>query len=677
MPKPAISYTNRDYDATIEAMKTHLATKFPDTFKDFTESNVGIAFIEIIAFSIDVLSFMLDYQANETFLDTARDRVNIIKFAKLVGYKVRGATSAAVQVKGTIASAQTKDVIVPEGAQITSASGVIFRTLSDQRIPTGDTSATIVFTEGEARSDSFSSNADSFQKFALTADNTIFNSISVTVDGEVWDEVDSLVFATDESKEYTVDFDENDAAFVRFGDGESGLIPPIGSAIEVEYRVGGGFVGNIATSEIDQTLEDTAFLDGIIPTSFIDVVLLNEERGSGGEDRETNGHIKLFLPRHVTTNGRAVTQADFNTLANTFSDPTFGSPAFASAFLAQKVPELNLVKIALFARDNEGNITTPSSGLKQAMEDFFNNNGEGAVRIINTDVEVEDGELVFIDIALTATVLSDFAVTDVTQAIAEAIGGLFDSSAIQPGESFRLSRVYDVVQDVNGVQHLLVNTLTASVKATEQIGLGDGVETNFITQLDLETGLPVVPLTFTLTVGPLTVTDDGVGNLVGDVGTGNNTIDYDTGDVDVTLSSVPPDGDIVSVVYRRIIDFQRGGPEKTGDGSTLRFKGSIEFPPIVPFSPVLGINGIAFSDGAQVILDDGDGGLEGDVDLTGVNVIDYDTGAYDMTFSLPPANGAIIRSTYRQRLETPSEDIPIDKNQLAVLGLIDTTTVRS
>ena len=101
---------------------------------------------------------------------------------------------------------------------------------------------------------------------------------------------------------------------------------------------------------------------------------------------------------------------------------------------------------------------------------------------------------------------------------------------------------------------------------------------------------------------------------------------------------------------------------------TKRFKGAIEYPPIVPYHVDTGQKGIAFTDGTQVVRDDGSGGLIGDVDPSGVNRIDYDTGSYDFTFLVPPANGAQIRVAYRQLLRVTKEDIPIEKSQLAVKG---------
>jgi hypothetical protein len=628
--------------------------------------------MDLVAYAFDVASASVDFNAQECFCSTARDRISMIRFAKMASYKIRPATSAAVTCLASIAAAQTHDVIIPNGARLQLATGVVFTSLMDQRLKAGRTSVNIVLTEGERKTASFTSDGTAFQKFALADQDVIYQSLSVTVDHELWAEVSSLFMdANENSKAFSAEYDENDTASVCFGDDFNGKVPANGTTIQVTYRTGGGVKGNIAIGDIDVDLVNQAYLDGVVPTAYITVHLLNEERGAGGEERETIDHARMWIPPWIATNGRAVTENDFNVLANAFSDPVYGTMAYAKAKLKMNIPELNTVQIFGFARDHAGNLTTPSSGLKTALQNYFMNNGTNAVRVICTDVEVEDGELVYLDINLTVKVNSGYAVADVTQAVSNAIAALFNSVYIQPGQYFRLSWLYDAVQGLAGVDHVLVNLVTASKKSMEQIGIGNASNQHFQNTLDVDIGQPIVPSSVTIAASGMTVTDDGVGRLVGDVDpTGVNTIDYDTGAVDVTLSAPPALGTAVNCEYRYVLAWQRGEVEQQADGSTTRFRGAVGYPPVIPFDVVAGGGGAAFSDGAQVVLDDGTGKLIGDVDPTGVNRIDYDTGAYDFTFALPPAAGGDINSTYRQRLETPSEDIPIDKMQIAVKGIL-------
>jgi hypothetical protein len=674
MSVPSISYTDRDFDTIKEALKVHIQSKFPNTWRDFYESQMGIAWLELCAYCFDVLSFYLDYQANESYISTARDRLSIIRLGELVGYSLRPPTAAGVVVGATIDAAQAQDVVIASGTTISSTSGVTFRTLIEQRITAGSTTADITFTEGEQQTDNFTSDGSAFQEFKLTESGVVSGSITVTVDGVEWSSSDSLVYGTGTSRIYSVRYDEDDYGFIRFGDGTSGMIPPNGSSIQVVYRVGGGVDGNIAVGQINTTVQGQ--LDGVVPASYVTVSLYNAQRGSGGEARETEDHARYWIPRWVKTNQRAVTEEDFDTLATAYVSPTFGSVAYAKAKLHQEIPELNQVDIYVWGRDSGGNIVAASTGLKSALESYFMNNDEGAIRVICTDVDVLDGTIIYLDIEVQITLLSNYAASDVTSGVTTALDTLIEN--LEPNHDVNLSQVYNAIHDVAGVNHALVVNIYGSLKSTETVGVGDGATANYTGTLLLEPNLPVTPHSCVITDGTQTVIDDGNGNLIGNVAAaGTNTIDYESGAFDVTFAANVAAGASVSFEYKYAADYQRGESEATGDGSTKRFTGAVEYPPVVEYDAVTGQKGIAFTDGSQVVVDDGDGNLTGDVDASGNNHFDYDTGAYDFTFALAPAVGATIQSTYRQLLRTPSENLPIDKTQLAVKNRYAFTTTTS
>ena len=94
----AIDYTNRDF-STIREDLTQLAERFyPDTFQDFSEASFGAMMLDAVAYVGDQLSFYLDYNVNETFLDTAYQRDNVIRHGRILGYKSSGRPSTYGQV---------------------------------------------------------------------------------------------------------------------------------------------------------------------------------------------------------------------------------------------------------------------------------------------------------------------------------------------------------------------------------------------------------------------------------------------------------------------------------------------------------------------------------------------------------------------------------------------------
>jgi hypothetical protein len=90
----AIDYTNRDF-SSIKRDLTQIAERFyPDTFQDFSEASFGSMMLDAVAYVGDQLSFYLDYNVNESFLDTSYQLDNIIRHGRIMGFKNSGRPSA-------------------------------------------------------------------------------------------------------------------------------------------------------------------------------------------------------------------------------------------------------------------------------------------------------------------------------------------------------------------------------------------------------------------------------------------------------------------------------------------------------------------------------------------------------------------------------------------------------
>ncbi len=87
MTKPPISYTSRDFDSIKDELVDYAKRYYPSTFKDFNEASFGSLMLDLVAYVGDQLSFYTDYQANESFLDSAIESKNIIRLAEQLGYK--------------------------------------------------------------------------------------------------------------------------------------------------------------------------------------------------------------------------------------------------------------------------------------------------------------------------------------------------------------------------------------------------------------------------------------------------------------------------------------------------------------------------------------------------------------------------------------------------------------
>jgi len=82
-----IQYINRDFSEIRASLIDYARTYFPTTYNDFTPASPGMMFMEMAAYVGDVLSFYLDNQVQETYLQYARQTNNLYELAYMFGYK--------------------------------------------------------------------------------------------------------------------------------------------------------------------------------------------------------------------------------------------------------------------------------------------------------------------------------------------------------------------------------------------------------------------------------------------------------------------------------------------------------------------------------------------------------------------------------------------------------------
>jgi len=85
--KRNIQYINRDFTELRASLIDYAKTYFPTTYTDFSPTSPGMMFMEMAAYVGDVLSFYLDNQIQENFLQYARQPNNLYELAYMFGYK--------------------------------------------------------------------------------------------------------------------------------------------------------------------------------------------------------------------------------------------------------------------------------------------------------------------------------------------------------------------------------------------------------------------------------------------------------------------------------------------------------------------------------------------------------------------------------------------------------------
>ena len=132
-----INYTNREFTDLRDRLVNFSKTYFPNTYTDFDLNSPGMMFMEQAAYVGDVLSFYLDNQVQETYLQYARQNNNLFEMAYMFGYKPKLTGLATTNIDfyqqipaKTVNGAQVPDydyaLLIPENTSISDAAGVNF-----------------------------------------------------------------------------------------------------------------------------------------------------------------------------------------------------------------------------------------------------------------------------------------------------------------------------------------------------------------------------------------------------------------------------------------------------------------------------------------------------------------------------------------------------------------------
>jgi Baseplate J-like protein len=412
----SLNYTNQDF----WSLKTRLVqfirdrfgsagTVLPNTFNDFVEGSVAIMLVENWAFIADMLSFKTDQMVNELFIDTVTEPDNAFRLCQLVGFKPTPPIPAKSLWIASVSNLYSQDLVVnaPLTVSIVADQGPITVELypADSRnnpifdqdivIPAGSsTNSSVVGLEGRTFADVFTGTGQNLQSLTTTQDSVIYESVSVTVDGMLWERVDYFS-DSQPRKEYRVEFDSDYRAYIMFGNNKAGLNPAQGSTIRVGARTGGGTVGNIVTGFAEY--QSLARVVGI--GSPVAVTFRNYTKGEGGYDGDTIEDIRRKLPGYLRTQDRAVTGLDYKTLADQLATPYHGQIGKSTCSLRNHGCAGNVVDIYVLARNGSDGLQRASDGLKAELSEMLEEK-----KMITDYVCIKDGEIVEVDVSVEVKV---------------------------------------------------------------------------------------------------------------------------------------------------------------------------------------------------------------------------------------------------------------------------------
>jgi hypothetical protein len=318
MANTNINLINLDFDTLKNNFKTYL--KSQDKFKDydFDGSNMSVL-LDVLSYNTYLNSFYTNMVASEMFLDTAQLRDSVLSHAKELNYLPRSFKSAeaVVNININTGSANVTSVVISKGTTFSSRIGSNTFTFSTDRniVLTGSSGVfsgnNISLYEGEYVNETIVVDyTQSNQRFIISNPTVDTDSLKVVVledNGATsleYSYATSLFGLTSDSKVFFLQPAENEKYEVIFGDGVVSRRPKDGAAVILDYRVTNGELPNGAFRFTS---------DGPIE-SYSNVSIATVTAAVGGAVSESLESIRFNAPRHYTTQERAITQSDYETL---------------------------------------------------------------------------------------------------------------------------------------------------------------------------------------------------------------------------------------------------------------------------------------------------------------------------------------------------------------------------
>lgn len=355
----SIVLSNLDFDTIKDTLKSYLKTQSKFKDYDFEGSNMSIL-LDILAHNTFQNSFYLNMVGNEMFLDSAIIRDSVVSHAKELGYTPRSFKSAEaiVDISVTTSRLNKGSVLIPKGSTFTSSffnrsftfstnENIILKDFTVNRDQAIFTGKNIKLYEGIYVTDSFVYTEGSSQRFLISNKNVDISSISVTILEDagatsiVYNRALSLFDLTSDSTIFFIQGAEGDSYEIVFGDGISGRKPKNNSVILIEYRISNGELPNgCNTFESDNSIDGES-----------NIVVTTVDQARGGSVSESIESIKYNAPRHFTTQERAVTTEDYETLlkiqypeinaVTAFGGEELDPPQFGRVFIAVDLQDVD------------------------------------------------------------------------------------------------------------------------------------------------------------------------------------------------------------------------------------------------------------------------------------------------------------------------------------------------
>lgn len=332
---PFTKFSNLDFDQIRTSIKDYLRANSTFTDFDFEGSNFSVL-IDTLAYNTYITAFNSNMVVNESFLDSATVRENVVSLARNIGYVPYSKNAASAIVSFSVSV--DPDQILQDGTPVYTStltlqaglvctglvkgSSYVFSIPENITVPVINGTATfsnITIKEGTFLTKKFTVDASLDQKFVL--DNPFIDTSTIRVYvkglsdsglGSLYSLVDNIFNINSNSEIFLVQEVQDEKYQLLFGDGIFGKKLENSSIITANYIVTSGKDGNGADSFSFAGSFKDADDRNIIPANTI--IVTTNQSAQNGSDIETIDSIRYFAPRLYASQYRAVTASDYETI---------------------------------------------------------------------------------------------------------------------------------------------------------------------------------------------------------------------------------------------------------------------------------------------------------------------------------------------------------------------------
>ena len=326
---PFTQFTNLDFDQIKTEIKSYLRANSNFTDFDFEGSNFSVL-IDTLAYNTYINAFNANLVVNESFLDAATVRENVVSLARNIGYVPRSSSSAKAHVTFRVPTSTTSQFITLKAGLVAVGNydntSYRFSVPEDISAPVkngfadfGSVTKPVTISQGTYLTRQYIVVGSVDQRFILDNPNIDASSIVVNVKGpnetglgREFHKVDNILNLDKTSEIFLIQEIQDERYEILFGDGYFGKKLENNSTITISYIVTDGESGNgPSVFDFQGNFTDESG-NRVIPTDSIPITTV--QKAMNGGDIEGVSSIKYFAPRLYAAQHRAVTARDYEAI---------------------------------------------------------------------------------------------------------------------------------------------------------------------------------------------------------------------------------------------------------------------------------------------------------------------------------------------------------------------------